>query len=515
MKRFVAFLLFLVFVDDFGLPYSARLPAPFEWVHGMLVEPTPLKVRPFDLLMLGCLLVASFKGSGGAYVAPMKNALYLALATTILWFIYGVGTGGDSRAASWQVYLIVSLVLVAFTVAAVFRTPNDFFGLAKWFVAAAGYRGIMCWIAYFTYGHDSVGESGMFLTSHDDTVAWVVSILILIVNMLDRRSTVVVLRNLALILFFIGAIQWNSRRLAWVSLAMGLIVLYALFPYGAAKRKINRVARVMLPLVVVYTVVGWGRQNPLFLPLRSLSSVSTNEDASTLARNAENLGLIATTNGSSFALGTGWGKPYAFLTLKYDISASFELWKYVPHNSILGLLAFTGVLGFAGFWLALPTSVFLSARIARASADPKARSAAIIGAAQVIVCLNQLYGDMGIFSLKPMYTIAVSYAMALRLPVNAGVWNSTNSSRRREPGTSDQGPDGQAHHPVDRHRDVRRSSQARGVAAATRRSSPGPRDRARFHRPLGLDVSSLVPAARPARVILSAPRPLAMLAPFR
>ena len=39
-----------------------------------------------------------------------------------------------------------------------------------------------------------------------------------------------------------------------------------------------------------------------------------------------------------------------------------ELWPYVPHNSILGLLAYTGILGFAGYWLAFPTAVFLNAR---------------------------------------------------------------------------------------------------------------------------------------------------------
>ena len=422
MKRLIGFLLFLVFVDDFGLPYSS-LASPFGWVHGLLLEATPIKIRPFDIVLLVCLIVATSKGGrgGGAWVGPMKNALYVTLGTTVLWFLYGVMTGGDARSASWQTYLIVSFILVAFTVAAVFRTPADFCDLAYWLIAAASYRAIMCWWAYFTFAHDSVGESGTFLTSHDDTIIWVVSILVLIVNALERRSAAIIARNVAFILFFIGAIQWNSRRLAWVSLLMGLVVLYTLFPNGAAKRKFNRLAIVAVPLVLVYAAVGWGSPSPMFLPLRSLSSVSTEEDASTLARNAENLGLIATTNHSSFAWGTGWGKPYEYQTLKYDIS-DFELWRFVPHNSILGLLAFTGVLGFAGFWLPIPTALFLHSRVARVGVDPRAKSVVIIGAAQLIVCANQLYGDMGIFFLKPMYALAISYAMALRLPVVAGVW---------------------------------------------------------------------------------------------
>ncbi len=400
------------------------------WVQSWLLAPTFVKIRPFDLILLTILLLSSSQRNGkSAVVAPMRQALLLILGTTIVAFCYGIICGGEFRYASWQTYLILSTVLLAFTVASTFRTAADFVGLSKWLIAAAVYRATMCWISYFTWGRSIVGEAGAYLTSHDDTIGWVVSILVLIVNAVDKRSLAVTMRNIVLVVFFVGAIQWNSRRLAWVSLAMGLAVLYLLFPKGATKRRMNRIALTSIPFLCVYTAVGWGSQSPLFLPLRSLSTISTSEDASTLARNTENLGLIATANGSSFAFGTGWGRPYTYLSLKYDIS-SFELWRYIPHNSILGVLAFTGVLGFAGFWLALPTAVFLHSRTARLAKDPRAKSGAIIGAAQLVVCANQLYGDMGIFDIKAMYVIAVSYAMALRLPQIAGVWDPNPAPRR-------------------------------------------------------------------------------------
>jgi len=181
---------------------------------------------------------------------------------------------------------------------------------------------------------------------------------------------------------------------------------------------------VLVPLIVLYVVVGWGRQNPIFLPLRSFATVSTQEDGSTLARNAENLGLIATANTNGFAFGSGWGRPYIYLTMKYDISASFELWQYVPHNSILGILAFTGLFGAAVFWTMIATAVFLNVRVAKLATDQLSRSVGVIGAAQVVVCLNQLYGDMGIFFFKPMYFLAISFAMAMRLPLVANVWGT-------------------------------------------------------------------------------------------
>ncbi len=426
--------MFLVFAEDWGCAYASHLGTPLAWVHDLLIEPLPIKVRPFDLIILVILAAASSKRDGkGPHVPAMKNAMLLALGTTIFSFLYGVARGGDSRAASWQVYLILSCILLSFTIAALFRTPADFGSLAKWLMAAAIYRGLGCWISYFTWGSSSVGEGGAFLTTHDDTIGWVVCILILIVNALDKRSTAVTLRNLALIAFFLGAIQFNSRRLAWVSLAMGLIVTYFLFPQGKLKRRINRLALILAPVLVLYVGVGWGQSNPIFLPLRSFATVSTQEDASTLARNAENLGLIATANSFGPLLGSGWGRPYICLTYKYTIADAFELWQYVPHNSILGLLAFTGILGFAGFWLAIPTAVFLNARVARLSRDPMARNVAIIGAAQMVVCANQFYGDMGTFFFKPMYVMCVSYAIALRLPRATGLWTNPNKASEARP----------------------------------------------------------------------------------
>jgi hypothetical protein len=422
VKSFIGLLLFLVFAEDSGCAYAPPLGAPLGWVHAILLDPLPIKIRLLDLLLLGILIASPKRDGRGPNSQPMQNALFLTIGATVFFFMWGIFHGGDGRHASWQTYLILSTVLMAFTLAATFRTAADYAGLVKWLIAAAAYRGVMCWISYFTWGRATLGESGAFLTTHDDTIGWVVAIMVLLVNALDKRKTSVTVRNLALMLFFVGAIQFNSRRLAWVSLAMGIAVMYFLFPQGVAKKRITRAVMIMAPLALLYVVVGWGRQNPIFLPLRSFASVSTQEDGSTLARNAENLGLIATANSFGPLFGSGWGKPYICLTTKYDISNAFELWQYVPHNSILAILAFTGMAGAAIFWGTVATAVFLNVRVARLTADPLYRSVTIIGAAQVVVCANQLYGDMGIFFLKPMYFLAISYAMALRLPRAAGVW---------------------------------------------------------------------------------------------
>src|SRR5882672_3726155 len=212
MRRLIGLLLFLVFVDDTASAYMKHMAAPMQWVFDWLLDATVVKVHLFDLIILAILLTASSKRDGnGPHVAPMKQALYLMLTTTVVWFLYGVlARGGDARAASWQTYTIVSAILLAFTVAATFRTAEHFRELAAWIVAAATYRAFMCWLSYFTWARDIVGNSGAYLTIHDDTIPWVISIIILVIDAFERRSPLTTLRNLGLVVFFLGAIQWNS-----------------------------------------------------------------------------------------------------------------------------------------------------------------------------------------------------------------------------------------------------------------------------------------------------------------
>jgi O-antigen ligase len=206
-----------------------------------------------------------------------------------------------------------------------------------------------------------------------------------------------------------------------------MVALYFLVPPSPVKRRLKRMAIACMPLLVIYVAVGWGRPEKVFKPLQSLSSVSSKPDSSTLARNVENLSLIATANYSSGVMGTGWGHKYVELSNKYTIADAMELWQYVPHNSILGLLGFTGFLGVLGFWMMFPVTIFLLARTALQAQDPRARSVGLVGVMSTIACLNQMFGDMGIFSWITMYFLSMVWGAALRVPAESGAWPSARS----------------------------------------------------------------------------------------
>lgn len=421
-RRLLAVVFFLGFAADQRTVYAAEWFAPlglFDW----LFEAPPYKIRLFDHFTIYCLYKTYKKGGWVNQVnKPMRKALYASVASLVLGLAYGILRGGSAWAGSWQVYLMASGVLFAFSAASVYRTPADFAYLEKAMFAAALYRAVMCWLFYIFYIRSSTKWPGPeFLTTHDDTVVWVTVVLVLIERMLSEKKFSRRIKPALITGFFLGAILFNQRRLAWVSLAMGGMVMFALIQ-GAARKRAIRGALALVPVIAIYVIVGWGRPEKIFKPLKSFATVSTEEDASTKARNAENMGLITSSNMSSILVGTGWGHPYYEYTNKYTIAHLFPLWQFVPHNSILALLAFSGGLGFFAYWLPFPTAMFLNGRVARLSKDPAARRLGLIGAFQAVACANQYYGDMGSYFTKSVYVLALSYAYALNLPGSSNLW---------------------------------------------------------------------------------------------
>jgi hypothetical protein len=426
-RRLLFVALLLVFLNDAGTPYEKWF-GPFSWAS-FLLEAAPWKIRWIDHLFLISLALAP-RGDRGALAAPMRTTLYLSGGTTAIWLLYGVANGGDAWAGSWQIYLMVSGVLLAFTASAVLRTPEHWASLIDVLFVAAAYRAFMCWAFYMLYIRTNEVQTE-FITSHDDTVLWVVCILVLLLRLLEPLRPGQRWRSVLLMVLLFGAVLFNARRIAWVSLAMGSALMLYLLPAGKAKRRAIRGLLVIAPILLIYVVVGWGRTEQMFKPLRSFATVSTQEDTSTKARNVENLGLIATSNANNPLMGTGWGHPYIEVSNKYSIARFFPLWQYIPHNSILGLLAYTGILGFIGYWLVYPTTMFLTARMARMATTPLLRQLAIYGGVQLVVCANQFYGDMGIYYAKSVYMLCLSYGLALRLAVSTGAWPAQQRAEKR------------------------------------------------------------------------------------
>ena len=222
---------FLGFTSDYGTAYADSF-SPFFWTQ-YLFWALPWKLRTIDHIMGLCLLLA--KGSKTPAVKPMRATLLLSMGTIVVWFLYGIMRGGDPWAGSWQIYLMLSGVLFAFTAAAVIQTPEHCVLLAKTILYAGAYRAFMaiCYWALYVLPEKKDPE---FLTSHDDSVLFVVCMLLLLLQLFNTSKPAQQAKFLLYLAFF-GAAVLNKRRIAWVSLAMGAAVLIAVLPKGRIRRR--------------------------------------------------------------------------------------------------------------------------------------------------------------------------------------------------------------------------------------------------------------------------------------
>jgi O-antigen ligase len=122
-------------------------------------------------------------------------------------------------------------------------------------------------------------------------------------------------------------------------------------------------------------------------------------------------------------VGSGFGHPYKLVIAMPDISF-FHEWRFMPHNSVLGLWAFTGWLGFTGLSMAVVVAVYLAARAYRAARLPVERTAAFTAIAAIVIYWVQCWGDIGFSERNGIFLVAPAIALAGRLVVSTGAWGS-------------------------------------------------------------------------------------------
>jgi hypothetical protein len=120
--------------------------------------------------------------------------------------------------------------------------------------------------------------------------------------------------------------------------------------------------------------------------------------------------------------GSGFGHMYLELVHAFDISAIFEAYRYVPHNSILWFWGVGGVLGFTAFWMFMSIGSFLAARLIRYAENNRQRVMGMTSLAAVCAYGSQCYGDMGLMSWMGALIVASSLGATASLAAKVGAW---------------------------------------------------------------------------------------------
>jgi len=424
------FFLSLVPGDEWYFEHIWTPARLFSWFNYRL----PIKVNAFELACL-FLLLGSSKKSKSTLARPVVVAIRFSLASVAFCILNGLARGGLTKPIYTQVHMLVLGMVFALTCATVLSTAEDFRRLENAIVYAAIWQAVTVFLVYLAFRGQELPQT---LTTHEDSVTFVVGLLTLISQAIELRTKTAMRRLIYLAPIILVAIQLNNRRLAWASLMGGLLVIYFLLPAkGKVTRKLNRALLVLLPVIVIYVGAGWGRKEPIFKPVASISSMfsakATGElDRSTKARDNENRSLVTMIPYNPL-LGTGLGQRWVDLDPTYAVPESiFPMYYYSPHNSLLALLAFCGGLGCAGLWMVFPVSVYLNARTYRRSTNRVERTVAVIGIIEVVAYLNQCYGDMGVAFMTPATIMGAGVAAAARLSVYGARSISSQDRMQRE-----------------------------------------------------------------------------------
>lgn len=387
-----------------------------------------LRFALVDLALAGLVALALLRGPGEPAPAQrppkvLTVSLVAALAGLVFSLAWGTATGGDPRGALWQMRQLVALPVLGLLFVSAFREPGSFVALGRIVVGAAAFRTLEG-----LYFHEVVCRPRNFkppyVTTHSDTLLFALAISLLVVFWHEARTRrsfwAMVLGGLWILL----GVYLNGRRLAYLTLAASALAVLALAPWTRFKRAAARAVVVGIPVGLLYLGVGWNQTGRVFRPAQTAKSILVSSaDRSTQTRDIENYNLAMTLKASPL-LGTGFGHEYLELSRADDISRLFPQYRLIPHNALLGLWAFAGLLG---FWLALlplTVAIFLAVRSYRLATAPLERTLALSPVLMAIAYLLQAYGDMGLQSWGGAILLAACIAAPASVAVRLGAWPS-------------------------------------------------------------------------------------------
>jgi len=401
----------------------------------LLLPVSALVITGFDLVAIFLFVVILYRRTRGITIdregwveqAPPIAGFAIISLIGVLWMgAFGLATGGQFRFVLWQsikwlyVPVIYALMLQAI------RGPQDGWLLGKVVLGAGVVRAVEAIVIRGMYPDV---EKVTFVTSHHDSVLFVTCVAILIAGMLELRSKRWVKASLLLLPLYFYAMVANNRRLAWVELVFVLAIFWLITPWRPLKRRAARLLAAGALPFVLYAAVGWGSYSPIFAPVTMIRSVvDSKSDASSYWRDLENINLVETFKQNPL-FGAGFGHPMVQKVSLPDITGAYELEPYVPHNSVLGIWAFGGLVGFALLWMLFPVGAFFSVRAYRWARAPELRVMAL-GAIAVQTCyVFQGYGDLGFGAWGPVFTVAASYVLVGKICVAIGAWYAPRSAR--------------------------------------------------------------------------------------
>ncbi|HYH98382.1 exopolysaccharide repeat unit polymerase [Hyalangium sp.] len=425
------------------VPYSGHWQSPLFFIGRLLfinlnvVTGVPgLGFTLIDLSVFGLIILYVYRQAVGLKTdermtplpRPLVMALLLILVTISWMYLWGLMRGGDPRPAKWQLQKLLLMPMFVLLFNAAIRGPEDFRILGRIIVAAAFTKAFLG--AFFiVFIARPQGLYTEYATTHSDTMIYVTGVAIALSSWAEDPNWKTFRRMVLVCGVILIGMDYNDRRLAYATLNQCVIAMFLISPWSRVKRYATRVGLVLSPLFLVYVVVGWANPTGFFSPVNTFKSMIVGEHNATTEmdyRDVENFNLITTWQKNPM-LGTGYGHGFEEAMKLADISHLFEDYLYHPHNSVLGLLAFGGAVGFTGVWLFVALTVYFAVRSYHRAHSPHWRAGALVVVSIVFAYINQCFGDMGITSWYATILMALAVTVSGKLATLTGAWKNSHA----------------------------------------------------------------------------------------
>jgi hypothetical protein len=392
--------------------------------------PIPLPAAVSVLLLLLAfhvhrLLAGTERNETTRHAAPPIYAgLALSLVAVLSLVAFGWLRHGDVQMAKNQVQTFVVLLLFAYLCAVSLRGPRDHRVMFGIMLASACIKAAMAVYVVQTVT-PAVGSPGgklAFATSHGDSLLFAFATVFLIARFFEQPVRRYAVQALLVLPLLTAGMIANNRRLVWVEIVAAMLLLWVVSRRTVLKRFAANAVLLAMPLIVIYIAIGWEAPpgSKIFAPVQTFKSVDDQKDSSTLYRDLENYNLIATMRENPI-VPIGFGQPF-MLKVRMDDISFFREFQFMPHNSLLGLWAFTGVLGFSGLWLVMSIAVFLAARSYHYATTAETRMTSYVVMATLLIYAIQCWGDIGFSEGRGIYIVGTALAIAGQVAKSTGAW---------------------------------------------------------------------------------------------
>jgi len=407
--------------------YLGLWRSPFGILAPMFAPVPGISLFPWQILLIALAPFSlGVSSPERRHSRDMDQAIFVSIACIAVTFLWGWVRGGSPYFAYYQVWRFLAALLIAYILMSAARTQRDLVLLGKTVILAALIRATLCIYFFWTYVKGKIYPPPEFITNHDDSMLWVVAILIVSIWASLKRGRARWTVAAILVPYLLYAMAVNTRRLAWVELGLALPVLYVLFGAGPLRSGINKWLIRVTPVLLIYVVAGLGSDSAVFAPVHALETTGSNYDPSSLTRQEEVRNLLHTlVDIGNPLLGIGWGRPYDKAESYWsNYNVEWVLTLYTPHNAILGLAVYAGLVGIIGIWGVVPIGAYLATRGYKGSADPVPRAASAVALGTLVAYSVHCYGDIGLQS----FAVSLIFGAALATAGKVAVWSEASPS---------------------------------------------------------------------------------------